>query len=420
MPQHAVCGRFGMAGVVVGIVAAGAALVPAGCGGSTTHAKPGGVVAGIGQASVVATSPSTSEGGRAPVSIGATAVPGANETAQNFRVDSAQWAALGYRLDWTGFPFVDRAQPNALRDLAVLDRELAVRDRSGGVALLDAANGQLKWRTELDSPLTRFVGMTPDPRDDRRLLVASESEVFTLLLDSGSLQQREPIARIVNTAPIAADGLLILGGPSGEILGHRLGTGLKQWGFLGVGGIERNGVRIGRSIAHVSQAGDVTFIEPRSGSLVGRARIFGGIESDPVAAADVLVVASLDQSLYAFDETGRVLWRYRTPHQLRNQPAIAEGSVYLTIPEMGLTAFDLATGQVKWNNPNAAGVVRTVRSGRLLVQDGRTVHSIDPARGSVVASIDVPGMDRLVATAPKDGVLYLLTDRNQVVKLAPQ
>lgn len=399
--------------------AAGLLLALPGCGGRrASGAGPGNVTAPIGGASEMASPAGATDAGRVPT--GATVVTGNAGGYRKFDVSANDWRDAGYRQDWVGYPFVATMQGNAVRDLVVGSDWLIAQNTAGTVSVLSASTGQLKWSTEYATPLTRFVGLTRDPVDRDRLLVSSESEVFIVALDNGSLLGREKLARVVNTAPVAEQGMLIYGSAVGEIIAHRLGLGLKAWGFQGVGGIDANPVVVDRNVVMVSQAGDVTFIEPRSGSLQGRARIFAGVESNPVASDDAVYLASLDQSVYAFDSNGRQLWRYRTPAQLRNQLALLDNVLYLDIPEQGLTAINTTTGEPIWNNLDVRGTVVGARGSRLLVFTKERMTVVDPTKGAIVKAFDAPGIVKIIATQPKDGVLYAITADNLVVKLTPR
>lgn len=335
-------------------------------------------------------------------------------------VNDADWRSLGYRVDWRGYPFASASGPGAVRDMAVGPDAIAVLDSTSTVSVLDGVTGQLRWSVQLANPLTKFVGLTRDPGDATRLLVASETEMFVLAMSSGNLLARERLDRVVSSRPLAVPGQLVFGSASGEIFAHRVGTGLRGWGFLGVGSFEANPIFVGSAGAFVSQSGDVVFIDPSTGDLLGRHRLQGGLANAPVASSDTLFVAGLDQSVWAIGSDGQRRWRYLTPSPLRAQPALHNNVLYVEVPGQGLTAFDAGTGSVAWSSQGVKGDVVAVRSGKLIVRDAKRLTLVDPAKGAPSSSFEASGLLRLVPDQFADGRLIAVLEDNTVLKLSPR
>lgn len=336
-----------------------------------------------------------------------------------FPVVHEDWASLGYRLDWVGFPFIGAGpRPETIAALA-LDDMLLIQERGSAVTLLEARTGAVRWTTDLAGPLTKFVGIARDGVDPTRILVFSESEAFTLSAATGALLGRDRFERVANTRPVVLGNVFYFGCSTGEIVAHMQGRPGKYWGFMGAGSVEANPVMVGDAIATVSQAGDVTFLTP-SGQLLGRARVFAGLANNPVTDGERLFVASLDQSLWAFNTQGDMLWRFRTPQPLRVQPTAALGKVFCEIPGAGLTALDGATGEIAFVNANVRGTVIASRQGKLMVWDGRDVVLIDAARGDEIERVSLPGVTRLEVTGFDDPVIYAVSDRGVVARFIPR
>lgn len=355
------------------------------------------------------------------VRMGGAGTEDAQSDASNNRLGfpnlDAGWNDAGYRLDWVGYPFVGNTQAKSLKQLAMFPDAVVAQDSRSVVSLLDARTGQTKWSVDLGTPLTKFCGVTRDPIDPTRVVISSEGEAIIMAIASGNIIGREKFARVINTAPIAEGGTYVYGTAVGEVIGHRLGYGLKGWGFQGVGPIKANPVRVGGVVGSVSQSGDVTFIDGRTGSLVGRAKIFSGIDNQPVAAGDAMIIAGLDQSIWCFGTNGQERWRVRTPHKLSNQPTAIGTAVYLEVPGDGLTAFDVNTGNTLWKNPKVGGHVVVQKGATLLVHSKNTVSVIDAKRGDLIRAIPAPGIVRLEADGLENGALYAVSDRNVVARL---
>jgi outer membrane protein assembly factor BamB len=335
-------------------------------------------------------------------------------------INDGDWRSLGYRVDWRGYPFASASGPGAIRDVSISADAIALQDSATNVSVLEGSTGQLRWSVQLANPLTKFVALSRDPGDASRLLASSETELFVLAMSSGNLLGRERLDRVVTTRPLAVPGQLVYGAASGEVFAHRVGVGLRSWGFLGVGSFEAPPIFVGSAGAFVSQSGDVVFIDPTTGNLLGRHRVQGGLASAPVASSDTLFLAGLDQSVWAIGSDGQRRWRYLTPSPLRAQPTLHSNTLYLDVPRQGLTAFDAGSGAVKWNSPTVSGDVVAVRTGKLLVRSGSRVTLVDPARGAPSTSIEVPGLMRLLPDQLADGRLFAVLDDNTLLKLSPR
>ncbi len=340
-----------------------------------------------------------------------------------------EWRAVGYSLDWIGYPFPSVDNKDAVTDLVASPAGVIVQERGSVVSLLETNTGQLRWTNQIANNLTRFVGIAIDHNAQagttaaNTIVVASESEVFTLAASTGSIMTRERLARVANTRPVMLGNQIVYGSAAGEVVAHRLVVALKSWGFLGVGTITADPVQMGETVGFVSQQGDVMFLDTFEGRLVGRARIFGDLQSNPVTDGETLYLASLDQSVWAIAPSGEIRWRYRTPSPLRAQPTIladAPGgaTLYINVPGDGMTALDAQTGKVRWNNTNVGGTVLGLRKGKLVVWEQGTLTLLDPAKGAFVTKIDAPNIAKLTMDNPIDGNLYGITSSNLVVKFS--
>ena len=225
------------------------------------------------------------------------------------------WAALGYRLDWRGFATVGRG--NRVTQFALGDDVLAVQESGSRVSLLEKRDGSMRWTNELSSRLTRFVGLGL-MRD--RVLASSQSELMWLDTATGNVVVRQPFSKVVSTPPMISGGIAVYGTSAGEIVGHVLSNGVKLWGFQTSGVIDQPPVDVNGVAGVVAQSGDVYFVDPQSGMLYGGGRMFAGTRSAPTAGDGAMYIAGLDQSLWAFEPSGAVRWRFRTESPLTARP----------------------------------------------------------------------------------------------------
>lgn len=324
--------------------------------------------------------------------------------------------ALGYRLDWRGRGFVDKNHKPLF--MVPMGDVLAYQDSASSLTIINADTGQIRWTTQSASALTKFVAPV---RDGRVVRCSSETELYTLSLETGSLVGRESYEKVITTSPAVAGELYIYGTAIGELLAHIKGMGIKLWGFQTTGAIEQPPIMIGSTVGSVSQSGDVVFIDASSGSIVGRTRLFAGSTTAPVTDGSQLFVASTDQSLYAIDpDGGRVTWRIRAVAPLTVQPSVVDGVVYAELPERGLCAIDADSGQVRWEKPETRGTVICARAQNLIVWDGKNAALIDAGTGDTLESVTLPNVALLSTDGAKDPIIYVTDAKGRIGKFLPR
>lgn len=331
-------------------------------------------------------------------------------------VSDQEMREVGYRRDWTGFPFV--ASGAEIEQMAVTSAGPIAQDSSGNITRLDGSTGLNRWTTAVATPLTRFVGVDEDVFNGQRAaMVSTQSEVFWLDLNTGNLLARQDLSVVANTAPIIVGPYAVFASPTGEVFAHHRVPGSKSWGFRVNGTVTVDPVAtpLG-SVAVLSQSGDLVYLEPTRGALLGRTQLFGGAAHPPAVGNGALYVASLDQSLYAFDFEGNQVWRYRTPVQLNTKPVAFDGAVFVEIPGAGMHAFEQQTGELIWSNTDVRGSVVGEVSGRLLVFDGAMLHTVAPASGTIFDSAAVEGVREVVSQPFVDGELFMLREDGGVAK----
>jgi outer membrane protein assembly factor BamB len=330
------------------------------------------------------------------------------------------FSKLGYRLDWRGFATMLPGKSVDL--LEPMGDAVAVQESGGVLTVLEARNGSTRWSDQVSNQLTRFVGAI---RDNDRLIVSSDSEAFYYDIATGTLKARHQLAIVVNTAPVKLGDILVYGSANGQVLGHLTLNGFRQWGAMTSGQIESDPLALGAPnegrAAIISSGGDIIVVDGATGLISSRARIALGADA-PLAANDALLfVASVDHSLYAIAlNDGTIVWRERTGAPLHNAPVVYKDAVYCDMGETGLSAFDAASGEKLWNNAELHGTVVALRDKRLIVRDGTSMHSIDPAKGTIIETIDISTQKLVKPDAFENGNLYLAAPNGVITKLVPR
>ena len=336
-----------------------------------------------------------------------------------------QWAKLGYRLDWRGFPTMLPGE--RVTTLEICADVLAIQESAGVVSVIETRSGQTRWSDQVAGRLTKFVGIN---RDGERLLVSSESEVFFYDINTGNLKAKQHLAQVVNTKPVKVNDMLIYGCANGQILGHLTLNGFRAWGSGLTGSIETDPLLVSPSFGHVaicSTTGELVIFDGQSGLSQGRSKIFGGPGAEMACSDTALFVASADQSLYAYTaDTARQIWRKRTENPLRERPVFHDGKVYCDMGAAdlkgagGLTCFEPGSGKILWHNTKLSGHIIAARGKHLLCWDGTTCSSVDPATGVVAESVKLDNISIIKPDTFADGHLYAISPNGIVSKLSPK
>lgn len=339
----------------------------------------------------------------------------ADERSRRLPIVHGDWRRVGYRWDWNAFPVMLegqgplRSQPHG---------EIVIFQETGGtISGVDDRVGETIWTNKPAGDLTKFTGMG---RRDGYAFVSSESELFTLDIATGELVNRQSFEKLVATDFILLGDQAVVGTASGEVMGHYLPAGIRIYGHDMEGTFDEDLVSIGGIVGGVTSTGRVICVNPITQRQTGLNSIFKG-PGAPLAASDELMfVASLDQSLYAFQAAdARVAWRHLTPSPITETPVHHEGVLYCSLADSGLTAFDARTGKILWVSKGQMGRVIGVRGGRLIVFDGKSLAVVEPQRGVVYDKIDLSNVYHITSAPFVDGPIYLTSREGVVAKFVP-
>ncbi|MEZ6242285.1 MAG: PQQ-binding-like beta-propeller repeat protein [Phycisphaerales bacterium] len=342
---------------------------------------------------------------------------GAVTEAHGFRISHDDWYRLGYRWDWSSLPFLMRG--GHVTDLEPAGDRLLVQESGSFISVLESGSGRLVWNSQMGTRYTKFVGLQ---RDGDVILSSSASELFELGLETGNLLSRSSLDFLVNTSPALVGNFAIFGASNGKLLAHNRSIGLIAWAYALGGPIDTPPVLVNAStLAVVSQAGDVIFLDPLSGSSTGRAKIAGGVAYAPPTDGERLYVPSLDQSVYAYDAADASLaWRVRTEYPITKPSALYHDMLLVPLRGDGLTALDTRDGTLIWRNDELTGWVVAVHKGELIVWDGATLAAVDADRGDVIFRAQVPGASMVVPDAFEDGALYVVSRSGGIIRFRPR
>ncbi|HCT46883.1 MAG TPA: hypothetical protein DF699_16880, partial [Phycisphaerales bacterium] len=298
-------------------------------------------------------------------------------------IDHEGWAELGYQWEWTGYPPMQRGA--VIEHATAYDDILTFVGSGSTLSVLETNTGKVRWSRQLDRSTTRFV--EPVRRDDT-LYAASDTELWELSLRNGNTIDRDSMGTLVNTSPLIVDNLAIFGTLAGELFAFQMDNDFKLWSYKFDGPIEQPAIQVSDEfIAAISQKGEIRTLETINAHSGMTAKIAGGTDTELLTDGIGLYIASLDQSLYAFDIVdGFRYWRIRSSDPITVQHTLHEGLLYASTRDKGLMCIDTATGDVLWNNPEIGGwVLSVVDDSELIVWSGFEMLAIDKDRGDIIA-----------------------------------
>ena len=297
---------------------------------------------------------------------------------------------------------------------------VVVQESGSVITVLDPRSGSVLWSADLPGRASRLVG---NVRVNDSLFSTTETDLFEIDIETGNLLDRRALTQVVNTPPVIYDELAVFGTGAGEVLAYNRSFGVDVWRYRLGGPIDAPPTQIDdRTLAVVSQVGEVFFLNVLTGRAVGRERISGGLSNEPVTDGYRLFLASVDQSVYCFDASnGQRLWRHRTSRPLRTQPVLWENVVYYSSREDGVVALNGDDGEPIWDLPelgNAWAVA--LRDGFLVFWDGRYATTVDPEFGDIVDRVELPGVRGLRTDRFEDGNLYAVTVGGKLLRFTPR
>ncbi|CAH2601536.1 Outer membrane protein assembly factor BamB [Rhodovastum atsumiense] len=268
------------------------------------------------------------------------------------------------------------------------------------VLAIEAATGKIRWRKPTDRP----VRSAPTIAEGRLFVAIMNDELLALATDDGrklwSYQARTPETSVLGLpAPAYADGVVVAGFGSGELVGLRATSGTVAWSDSLASARGRNSMldlsairglpALADGRVYAGSLGGLTIsLDPRTGRRLWERDVATG---DTLwVAGEWLFLLGTEGQLAAISRSeGRVAWVTQLPR------------------------FEDEKKQedpIRWIGPVLAG-------GRLLLggSDG-TLAMINPITGEVLGRQELPG-PLSVSPAVAGGMVYLVTQDATLVAL---
>jgi outer membrane protein assembly factor BamB len=259
---------------------------------------------------------------------------------------------------------------------------------------LDAAKGTVRWQHGIEVP----ARSAPTVADGRIYLTTIASKVCALDTGDGHLLWSYQATQVITTilgspAPAVAQGVLVAGFGSGEIVSVHADTGNVMW-------TDGLGLSQGRPTL-------VDFVAIRGEPVITNGQIFATCVGGVTVAMDIL--------------TGRRVWERRVSSQ--NTPCIAGDWMFLISTDQEIGAINIVDARIawvaslpRWENPEKKKNPITwfgpmLAGGRLIVLGSNSdALSLNPMTGETVTKLSLSDAPAPFAPVVVDGTMLVVTN----------
>jgi len=301
----------------------------------------------------------------------------------------------------------------------------ACRDR---FYALDAETGRVIWRYPADQPLDAQFRTTPAVSEGIVYVGATDGNLYALAAPTGKYLWSFRAQGAILSPPTVVNDVVYFGAADGKVYAINAKTGEPVWrgGFRTLDAVN-GAVAVADDMVYFISADQTLYAAAAAtGLLLWRVRLPGTLYalSPVVADRNVYVVASNAlQALQA--RSGRQLWARTLPDDIVTEPVAGNGMVYVLTRDGRVWAFD-NTGKLLWNSkepvftnqpvapPTLAGnvlIIGTTRGG---------IYALDASNGAVLwkyllqsssSTPERPSFTDITATpVVANGTLYVVSD----------
>ncbi|NSW78841.1 MAG: PQQ-binding-like beta-propeller repeat protein [Chthonomonadetes bacterium] len=301
----------------------------------------------------------------------------------------------------------------------------ACRDR---FYALEADSGRVIWRYPTDQPLDAQFRTTPAVANGIIYVGATDGNLYALSATTGKYLWSFRAQGAILSPPTVVDDVVYFGSADGRVYAINAKTGEPIWrgGFRTLDAVN-GAVAVADDVVYFISADQTLYAAAAAtGLLLWRQRLTGTLYalSPVVADRNLYVVAS--NVLYVLQaRSGRQLWARTLPDDIVTEPVAGNGMLYVLTRDGRVWAFD-NTGKLLWNTkepvftnqvlapPTLAGnvlIIGTARGG---------IFALDASNGSILwkyllqSSSSTPERPTFTdITAPPvvaNGTLYIVSD----------
>jgi len=301
-------------------------------------------------------------------------------------------ARLNLQVGWRVFVPLHGSR-DGLFSVQVINGEILVQTRSGGISLIDAASGAPLWRAQVGAP---YMVSLPLGYNSRSVFAVNRSYLYAFSRATGQLQWEVALPYSASAAPVADDDQLYLCLANSRLAVYQLpknGNGHPAGGYVssmgkaaenqpsersatvatsesfGVGGravVSVGPLGAGRSVNSNYSSGPLTAARRLNDSeatgprpqLIWEYEPGARLEQAPLLSQDLLTVAGADGSFFTTSKhERREFFRFHTEAPL-SAPLGQHGEMaYVASQDHNVYALDVAAAKVRWRFTAGAPVL---------------------------------------------------------------
>ena len=141
------------------------------------------------------------------------------------------------------------------------------------------------------------------------------------------------------------------------------------------------------------------------------ASIHGGIHVDSTG----VYFATMDSHLYKLDvNTGKALWRYRTPGSMSAAPVLVGDILFQEVQGQGIYALNADTGALNWHDLAAGSFITASKQRVFFTVPGQGIAAADSRTGEIAERVLAPDAE-LVARNSVSSAMYLANRSGRVL-----
>lgn len=309
-----------------------------------------------------------------------------------FQVDEV-WVQQTTARDNLGFRKINRMKPLFYKNMVLQANGI------DGVAALDRATGQLKWRL----PISQGAEASAALINDRLFLGGSDGQFYAIQADQGKVLWTFPTRIETLSEPLLHEGTLYVLTGNNTLYALDAATGKQLWLYsrqdtssLSIRGGSKPALRNGTLYVGFSDGALVALLASNGAvkweKQLNRNKKFRDLDTDPLLEGDYLYVLGYDDHMYCL--------RAATGEQVWMSPVGGYGSILLSGERLyyagssgEFMALNKETGQKVWSFPLKEGIATSASLLKGLVVFGESqgaLRILDAASGKEVASFS-PG-----------------------------
>lgn len=296
---------------------------------------------------------------------------------------------------------------------------LYVGTMGGHVLAIDTANGEPRWRFDLQGDeKRRAIYGTPFLSEMGLYVGGYDGYLYRLKTETDSTdgedvwsvpvgEEKEPIVG----GPAEADGVVVVGSSDGRVYAFDAEDGTELWRFE-TGDKVWATPAIADGIVYIGSLDKKLYaLDLIQGTERWSYATKGAITAKPMISGGVVYIGSFDSIFYALDvQTGQPVWTFEGANNWYwTSAAESDGTLYVPSLDKNVYALDKGNGALKWTLETEGGItgVPVVSNNRLVVaSDDRSLYVVRLSDGGDVRRCEV-GARLRSNPAEQDGVVFV-------------